>query len=80
MGTECSLSKFIDNTNLCGMINTLPLQRDLDGLERWGHVYLMKFNNAKHKVPHLGEGNPKNQYRLSRDGLRAALRRKTRRC
>lgn len=75
-GTECSLTKFADNTNLCVVINTLPLQRHLGRLERWGHLNLMKFNNAKHKVLHLGEGNPKHQYRLGREWIESSPEKK----
>lgn len=75
-GTECSLSKFTDNTNLCGAVNALPLQRDLDRLERWGHLNLMKFNNAKRKVLHVGEGNSKHQYRLGREGIESSPEKK----
>jgi len=39
------------------------IQRDLDRLERC--VNLMKYNKAKCKVLHLGQGNPKPKYRLS---------------
>ncbi|PKU40853.1 rna-directed dna polymerase from mobile element jockey-like [Limosa lapponica baueri] len=53
-GIECILSKFNDNTKLCGAVNTLEgrdaIQRDLGRLERWACANLMKFNQAKCKV------------------------------
>lgn len=40
---------------------------DLDRLEEWAHVNLMKFNRAKCKVLHLGQDNTQCQYRLRDD-------------
>ena len=45
------------------------IQRDLNSLERWTSVKLMKFNKTKHKVLHLGQGNPELEHRLG-DELR----------
>ncbi|PKU31602.1 hypothetical protein llap_18094 [Limosa lapponica baueri] len=39
----------------------------LNRLERWGHANLMKFNQAKCKVPQLGHGNPQHKYRAGRE-------------
>ena len=60
-GIECTLCKFADYSKLCGMVS-IPegwdaIQRDLDRLEQWAQVNLMRFNKSKCKILHLGQGN-----------------------
>ncbi|RMC04798.1 hypothetical protein DUI87_17970 [Hirundo rustica rustica] len=56
-GIKFNLSKLDKDTKLRGSVNTLDgkdaIQRDLDRLERWALVNLLKFNMAKCKVLNL---------------------------
>lgn len=71
-GTDCTLSKFADDTKL-GEVYRATIQHDLDRLESWAERNLMKFNKGKCRVLHLRRNNPVHWYRLGVDLLEGSF-------
>ncbi|PKU45730.1 hypothetical protein llap_3964 [Limosa lapponica baueri] len=77
---KCNRIKFANTTKLCGAVDTLEgrdtIQRDLERLESWTCANLMKFNKAKCKVLHVGQGNPEHKYWLGTEWLECSPKEK----
>lgn len=80
-GIECTLSKFTDGTKQSGAVDPVEgrdaIQRDLDRLERWARVNLMRFNSAKCKFCTWTRGIPGTCTDWKEQSLRVALQRRT---
>ncbi|KAJ7417050.1 rna-directed dna polymerase from mobile element jockey-like [Willisornis vidua] len=75
-GTKGTLSKFADDSKLCGAADTLEARnatwKDLDRLKRRDCENLMKFNKAKYKDLYLSQGNPKHGYRQCEEWIKSS--------
>ena len=63
-----TVSEFADDAKLCGAVSTPGgqevIQRDLDRLEQWAQLNIMRFNRPKCKILYLGDSNPHYQHKL----------------
>ncbi|PKU27795.1 rna-directed dna polymerase from mobile element jockey- hypothetical protein [Limosa lapponica baueri] len=75
-GIECTLSKFADDTNLSGAVDSLrkgmPSRGTWTGWRSEHHVNLLKFNKDRCKVLHLDQGNPQYHCRLGDEWIESS--------
>ena len=77
-GIKCTLSKFVYDTKLCGTVDMTEgrdaIQRDLDRLEQWAQVNLMRFKQSQVQSLASGSQQPHTINKIWRGkGLRIAL-------
>ena len=76
-GVRYTFSKFADETKLCGAVSTPGgqevIQRDLDRLEQWAQLNIMRFNRPKCKILYLGDSNPHYQHKLGDERIECCL-------
>ena len=69
-GTECSLSKFADDTKLGEVLMCQRVGRPCRGTwAAWAEASRMRFNKARCCALHLGHNDPMQHYRLGAEWL-----------
>ncbi|GAB0178601.1 hypothetical protein GRJ2_000325400 [Grus japonensis] len=80
LGTERTLSKLAEDTKPSGAVDVQEgrdaIQRDLDRLEMWASVNLVRVNKAKCKVLHVAQGNVQYQYKLGDEWIKSSPKEK----
>ncbi|KAK4816332.1 hypothetical protein QYF61_015016 [Mycteria americana] len=75
-GVECTISKFADDIELGGAVDSLEgqeaLQRDVDALEHWAIINGMKFNKSKCWILYLGQSKAGCKYKLGEEWLESS--------
>ena len=78
--TKCTLRKLAADAKLWGVVDTPErwdaIHRNLDRLEQWAQVNLVRFNKSKCKTLHLGQDNPHYQYKLGDDRIESSSAKK----
>lgn len=71
---KCSLGKSAGDTRLCGAIDVQEGKDPSRGI--WtggpGQTYLINFNRAEYKIPHLGRSNPGHKYKLDGEWIESS--------
>ena len=77
---NCKISKFADDTKIANKADSVTqrqlLQRDLDTLVEWSRTWLMNFNFDKCHVLHIGNSNPRVNYKMGNASLKSVQREK----
>lgn len=80
-GIECTLSKFVNDTKLCGVVY-MPkrqdaIQRNLDRLEKWVQENIMRFSRLKCRSCRWVTATPHCKYKLRDERLENSPTEKT---